>query len=131
MRKFKSGRLVRDKIIEGILKSGNKVKCRALSGDEYIDELKRKLSEEVREIEQASDEKEIIKEIADLQEVIDSLIRALGTTKVRIRRFQQRKNKKAGSFKRRLFVKEVEVAEDSEWLQYYLSQPELFSEIEK
>lgn len=131
MRKFKSGRLVRDKIIEGIFKSGNKVKYRTLDGNEYIEELKKKLSEEAREITQASDEKEIIKEIVDLQETLDSLTEALGTTKKEVKKSQRRKNQKAGSFKKKLFVEEVEVSESSGWLQYYLSRPELFPEIKK
>ncbi len=128
MRKFSFEKLVRDKIVPGIIKSGNKPYYKVLGKRKYLEQLKRKVIEEAEELP-LDNKKELIKELADIQEVIDNFIYTLGTTKKELRRVQKKKNKKAGSFKKRHYISHVEANEDSEWVDYYLKSPEKYPEI--
>lgn len=128
MRKFKFAKLVRDKIVDGIVKAGNKPTWRTLSTVEYVEQLKRKVFEESKEVSQTAGD-DLIKEIADIQEVIDNLLVALNISKEQLEDFQRKKNEKAGSFKNRQYIEYVETNNDSEWVNYYLSNPIKYPEI--
>lgn len=128
MRKFKFTKLVRDKIVQAVIDGGNIPNWRTLSKDEYITELKKKISEEAQEIPSA-DSNKLVQELADLQEVIDNLLEALNISKQELLEAQRKKNKSAGSFKKRHYIEEVKVAEDSEWSKYYLEKLEKYPEI--
>jgi len=77
---------------------------RVLNKKEYLKEIKRKIFEEAKELIKAKDKKEIINEIVDIQELIDVLTSELGLTKSEIKKQQKIKNKKRGSFKKKLFL---------------------------
>lgn len=128
MRKFRFSKLVRDKIVDGIKNSGNKPIYRRLRKTEYIKELIKKMLEESEELPKTKS-KELIEEIADIQEIIDNILEVLGVTKVELKKEQRRKNKKAGSFKKRLFIDYVEMKEGAEWIKYYLKHPKKYPEI--
>lgn len=131
MRKFKFDKLVRDRIVEHIEKSGNKPVWKTLSDEEYVLELKKKIMEEASELlidEPEGDE--LLKELADIQEIIDNLLAALGTSKKRLREFQKKKNEKNGSFRKRLFIDRVEAKDNAVEIDYYLKHPEKYPEIE-
>lgn len=130
IKKFKFEKLVRDKIVENIIKGGDKPNHHKLKDKAYIEELKKKLLEEAIEVPREKDPKELVKEIADVQEVIDNLLAVLKVSKRKLKELQKIKNAKAGSFKKQLFVKHVEVQEDSKWLNYYLASPDKYPEIE-
>jgi len=127
MRKFKFHKLVRDKIVEGIIASGNKPQYRTLSEDEFLIELKKKVIEEAVEIPRAGGE-DLVKELADLQEVIDSVLNALQVSKDELSAIQKQKNEKAGSFKNKQYIEFVETT-DSEWIKYYTANPDKYPEI--
>ena len=129
IRKFKLGKLVRDKIVEGIIKTGNNPHFHKLNKSDYINELKKKVLEEASEFPKAKNKKELAEEIADLQEIIDNLLEVLKISKTGIAKLQKEKNKKRGSFKKRLYIDTVEVINNSEWVKYYLANPEKFPEI--
>lgn len=128
MRKFKFSKLVRDKIVDGIIAAGNTPHWRTLTDEEYIHELKKKVIEEAAEIPGAHGE-ELIKELADIQEIIDALLTTLQLTKEAFVEIQKKKNEKAGSFKNKQYIDEVETREDSEWIKYHLDKPEKYPEI--
>jgi predicted house-cleaning noncanonical NTP pyrophosphatase (MazG superfamily) len=128
MRKFKSNRLVRDKIIAGIVAEGSKAGFRILNDEEYQEELKKKVREEANELPEAEGE-EVLKELADIQETVDCLVKALGLSKKQLRETQKQKRVKAGSFKKRHFLETVEMADDCKWLDYYLKSTDKFQEI--
>ena len=128
MRKFKFAKLVRDKIVENITAGGNKLKWKILSQKEYLDELKNKILEEAEEIPK-TDKKELVIELADIQEIIDNLLRTLKVNKREFTEIQRQKNKKAGSFKKRHYIDYAEVKEDSKWIEYYLKNPNKYPEI--
>lgn len=128
-RKFKFEKLVRDRIVEHIKKNGAKPHFRKLGDTEYIEELKKKVLEEAKEIPTVKDNNELVSEIADLQEVLDYLIKTLGVSKKELRRLQKVKNKKAGSFKKRHYIDYVETKKSGEWVDYYLARPKKYPEI--
>jgi predicted house-cleaning noncanonical NTP pyrophosphatase (MazG superfamily) len=132
MRKFKFGKLVRDKIVDQVISDGNKPNWHELSNDKFIEELKKKIVEESQEIPRTIDPAEVIKELADIQEIIDSILDALKVKKEDFLEIQKKKNDKAGSFKNKQYIEDVEVLnEKSEWLDYYLANPDKYPEVKK
>ena len=128
MRKFAFKKLVRDKIIDDMLKNGQNPKYRVLNDDEFLTELKKKLLEEAEELPKASDG-EIEGELADIQEIIDNLIKTLKIKRPRLKAAQKQKVVKRGSFKKKIYVDYVEVIDDVKWLNYYLANPHKYPEI--
>lgn len=128
MRKFVYNKLVRDKILDSMLEKGEKVEYKILSKTEYFQELKNKLIEEASEIDLSNNEK-IIKELADFQEILDCILNTIGKTKVDVEAERLRKNDKAGSFKKRIFITTTELHDDNEWIVYLESNPDRYPEI--
>lgn len=128
MRKFQFSKLVRDKIVQSIIDAGNTPNWRTLSNDEYIDELKKKILEEAQEVPSAESD-ELVKELADIQEIIDSLLQALNVSREEFQEVQKKKNDKAGSFKNKQYIEDVETQDGSEWVEYYLASPDKYPEI--
>jgi predicted house-cleaning noncanonical NTP pyrophosphatase (MazG superfamily) len=119
MRKFEIKKLVRDKIIKNIHKNElAKTKSRILKKKELLEALKNKFKEEIEELEFTDVEKSK-KELADLQLIIDSLLENLKINKKELREVCKKKNQKVGKFKERIFLEEVELDENDEWLSYY------------
>jgi predicted house-cleaning noncanonical NTP pyrophosphatase (MazG superfamily) len=128
VRKFRFDKLVRDKIPVDQRRAGSVVEVRVLSDKEYIEALKQKIVEEGQEID-PDDREESIKELADLQEVIDCLALALGTDAATIAEIQTAKREKAGSFRDRQFVETVEVNESDPWVEYYVANASRYPEV--
>ena len=99
MRRFKFEKLVRDKIVDQIISTGDKPNWKVLSDSEYIQKLKDKIVEESQEIPRTTDQEEIVKELADIQEIIDNLLETLNISKEKFAEIQKAKNDKSGSFK--------------------------------
>jgi len=129
MRKFKFDKLVRDKIVDGIKEAGNIPHYKKLSNKAFVEELKKKILEEALEIPKTKDKAELVEELADLKEIIDSLLKSLAVSKKEIQIIQKEKNKKRGAFKKQLYIDFVEVADDSEWVAYYLKNPDKYPQI--
>ena len=105
MRKIvKHNKLIRDRIPKIIKEAGWKPTIRKLKKGEFSRALKKKFSEEARELTRAKDKKEIINEIVDIQELIDILVSELGSSKSKVKKLQAVKRKKRGGFKKRLFL---------------------------
>jgi len=97
-------KLIRDKILEIIEADGEKPYYRVLEKDEYLQELKKKVLEEAKEMIEAESKDEIINEVVDIQEIVDNIIAEIGLTKEEIKKQQEIKNQKRGGFKKRLFL---------------------------
>jgi hypoxanthine-DNA glycosylase len=128
VRRFKFTKLVRDKIVSDIIANGNYPHWKTLSHEEYLKELKKKILEESQEILNAND-KELLEEIADVQEIIDNLVIALGKTKRDLTLQQKIKNTKRGSFKRREYIEYVDVPDNDKVIQFYLGHSDKYPEI--
>ena len=105
-------KLVRDRIPEIVERvTGETVVTRVLDTEEYRHELRWKLLEEVREACAASDSGEFLKELADLQEVIDANLREYGFSRGDLLREQESKRAERGGFEGRLFIIRTESKE--------------------
>src|SRR5574337_1130531 len=103
MRKFKFEKLVRDKIAEAVLADGGEVETRELNNKEFIIELKKKILEEAKELSKTKNNKELILELSDIQEVMDTLTNTLGVNKKDLKKLQKDKSTKMGNFKKRIY----------------------------
>ena len=73
---MKQGKLVRDKIPEIIIADGKKPIIRILDNDEYLQELDKKLNEEIAEYQADKS----IEEMADALEVLFAICEARGSS---------------------------------------------------
>lgn len=93
------GKLVRDKIPDLIEQDGKKPITRILSQEEYIEELDRKLNEEVAEYQ--SDKS--IEEMADVFEVLYAICEVRGYTLDELNDIRMEKVKKRGAFRNKIY----------------------------
>ena len=97
-------KLVRDRIPEIIEANGQSCLYRILNDQEYLDALDAKLSEELSEyLEDRS-----IEELADLLEVIRSVITARGSTYEQVESLRKAKAEKRGGFEKRIWLEETD-----------------------
>jgi len=129
MKTFFFKKLVRDKVLERCI-ADEKVKTFywTLSDEEYQTELIAKLHEEIDEAAVAVDAKEMLAEIADVQEVLDALAGLYGFTKTDINAAQDSKRQKNGAFNERAYIEKVELDDDSEWVEILRAQPDKYKE---
>lgn len=103
MKEIIYNKLVRDKILEVIEKTGKKAEFHIANEEEYKDLLIKKLSEEVIEFTETP----CAEEIADILEVIDSLIKLLGYTKDEILKIKEEKKESRGGFQKAIILEKV------------------------
>lgn len=96
-------KLVRDKIPEVIAGNNQKGVFRELSDSEYVEELEKKLLEEVQEY--LTDKN--IEELADIAEVLHALAKLHGADPAELEKVRQQKSDKRGGFEKRLFLEIV------------------------
>lgn len=97
-------KLIRDRILEIIKEAGEIPYWRVLTKGEYHKELKKKLVEESRELLGAKGKRDILNELTDIQELIDTILEKYDISKSELRKSQRIKNKKRGAFKKRLLL---------------------------
>ncbi len=71
---------------------------------EFLKEIRKKINEEAKELIGAKTKNEIMDELVDIQELLDTLVGEIGALKIQIRQQQRTKNKKRGGFKKRLLL---------------------------
>lgn len=102
----KYNKLVRDRIPEIIENNGEEPIVRILEDKEYRIELIKKLNEEYDEVVAASDE-EVIEELADMLEVMESIAELHNKTLDDIILVKENKKNKRGGFSKKLFLEGV------------------------
>lgn len=102
----KYNKLVRDRIPEIIEGNGEQPITRILNDEEYRTELIKKLNEEYDEVVAASDE-EVIEELADMLEVMESIAELHNKTLDDIILVKENKKNKRGGFSKKLFLEGV------------------------
>ena len=105
---MKYDKLVRDRIPEIIHKKGKEFSYRQATDEEYFFYLKKKLVEEVREFM----EEPSLKEMADVQEVMNFLLKEMGHTQPDLRMARSSKIEERGSFNDRWILEEVQQGEE-------------------
>lgn len=96
-------KLVRDKIPEIIKSKGDECTLEILSDDRYIEMLDKKLNEELAEYQADK----TLEELADLLEVIYSVVKARGYSVEQLEKVRKEKADKRGNFDKKILLKQV------------------------
>ncbi len=97
-------KLIRDKIPEIIAQDNAIAKISTLNSADFSEALKNKLIEEAKELVLAKDKSDLISELADILELIDSILLDNKLTLTEVKKYQLDKKKKRGGFSQRLFL---------------------------
>ena len=100
----KYNKLVRDKIPEIIKRKGLHPVTRTLNDKEFVETLIDMLCQEVDEFDQDRN----VEELADILEVVMTLIGAMGVKQSELKAVRDKKIAANGGFKRRIFLEKVE-----------------------
>lgn len=96
-------KLVRDKIPEIINSDNRKAVTRILDDEEYLNELNKKLREEVSEYLEDNN----VEELADIVEVIYGILNAKNVKLEEFENIRQAKVDKRGAFKDKIFLEKI------------------------
>ena len=100
-------KLVRDRIPEIIQKEGNIADIIILSEESFIQAIKEKLIEVANEVCNAQNRDDILSELADLQEVMDTIKQLYNINTLEVNTIQAVKALQRGKFEKRLYLKSV------------------------
>jgi len=103
MTKITYNKLIRDRIPEIIERDGKRYAVETMQPREYEKALLEKLIEEAHEVQQA-DEVHIKTELADILEVIDTLLHLKGISPQSVRSMQRRRRNERGGFEKGLML---------------------------
>ena len=100
-------KLVRDNIPLIIKSSGKECETRILNRDEYLVELKKKLIEESTELYEANSVEEKIEELADIYEVLETILKEEKIDLKEVNKIRIHKNMDKGAFEKKVYLKNV------------------------
>lgn len=101
-------KLVRDKIPQIIAGEGKKAQTSILDNNRYAIALKHKMVEEARELVNAHSRKDILNELADLDELIRATAIHHGITAAELEQARLHKVTERGGFMQKIFLHQVE-----------------------
>jgi len=107
MKIIKYNKLIRDKIPAIIKRDRGIPKISRLNNKRFIKELKKKLIEEAIELQKVKGNKDILNELADALEILQSIARVEKIKWPEVENKRAMKNKERGGFKKKIFLKEV------------------------
>ncbi len=129
---FRLNKLIRDKLPMFYQSIGQKANLRVLSKDEHTLELIRKIVEEAGEIPTKDiTKKKLIEEVADIQQAIDDLMKLHGVTAEEVAKTQKSKDEYKGGFSKGIFIETLDLQENDTWIDYYRAEPDRFPEVKK
>ncbi len=131
MVRFYLQKLVRDKVVPNCLDDPDVVhtEYRELDSQEFRRELVCKVHEETNEIPLDDNQRdESLKELADLQEVIDTLRQDFGFSIEQVQEEMARKKQKKGGFDNRHYIEYNDLVDDSKWVEIFRAQPDKYRE---
>lgn len=100
-------KLVRDNIPDIIKNNGEEAITRILNDCEYRKELFKKLEEEVSEAIKSEDSDELLLELADILEVLESIAELHDKSLDDVIELAKKKRQKRGGFKKRIFLEKT------------------------
>ncbi len=129
--RFKVDKLIRDKLPEIIEReNGTSLECSILNDKEYLVALKAKLVEEAIEAQDAKMKEELIDEVADVMEVIDSILNIYGISSEEIQNRQKNHQNERGGFSKKIYCHSVAVSDENPTrLAYYRARPDKYPEV--
>ena len=101
-------KLVRDRIPEMMDREGVRYEVGTLDPDAFRQALLAKVVEEAEELREAASRDEVVKEIADVYEVLDALMAFEGIDAGEVRAGQAARRRDRGGFERRLVLRWTE-----------------------
>ena len=104
MKKIYYNKLIRDKIPEKICALGSECETHELSQIEFEKELIRKVSEEASGLLNAKDHQEFLKELADVMDVLDEVMKVKNVSRAQLSEQQERNFEKKADLKRSFFL---------------------------
>ena len=118
---LKFEKLIRDKNPQTIKNSGGECCYYNLENDEFIKNLKLKLVEEAKEVQEAKNIDEVADEIGDVIDVLKMLIKVAKIRKFKIWNSRRKKAKFRGKFKKGVYCKYVKIPIDvnEKWMYKY------------
>ena len=131
MVRFYLQKLVRDKVVKKCLDDPEflHTEYRTLDKQEFRRELLRKVHEEVDEIPLDDNQRdESLKELADLQEVVDTLRQDFGFSIEQVQEAMARKKQDNGGFDNRHYIEYNDFTDDSRWVEVLRAQPGKYHE---
>lgn len=97
-------KLIRDRIPEICAADGYDAITRILNKKEFISELRKKILEEAKELNEGGGHDNLVEELADIQEIIDTILAEKNIKFSEFRKIQTKKRQKRGGFKKKLFL---------------------------
>ena len=131
MVRFYLQKLVRDKVVPNCLDDPEVVhtEYRELDSQEFRRELVCKIHEEADEIPLGDNQRdEALKELADLQEVVDALRQAFGFSIEQVQEAMARKKQDNSGFDNRHYIEYNDFTDDSRWVEILRAQPGKYRE---
>jgi predicted house-cleaning noncanonical NTP pyrophosphatase (MazG superfamily) len=128
-RTFKQNKLVRDKIIEIMESKGSKLYSYKLNDHDFLKQLKIKLIEEASEVYKTQTKQELLDELSDIKEIIDSLLYIHNLTFKDLEFAQAKKHSEKGGYQERIFLTFAEHPKDSPQERYCLADPDKYPEV--
>lgn len=119
IKRFHKGKLVRDKISTIMKEQGLTLFERVMDEEEFIASLKEKLLEESLEVQKAKNENELIEELADVFEVLYTLVKSNGLTLKQIDEVRTQKQQRKGGFERKTYLESIEIEENNPFIHHY------------
>ncbi|RYE06343.1 MAG: hypothetical protein EOP33_03930 [Rickettsiaceae bacterium] len=106
-------KLVRNKLSKVLTDHQVIVSSTILTADQFIQKLKEKIVEEAKEVQAADINQELIIEIADLCEAIDTLIKICHIDKQDVENAKIKKKEEIGCFTKESYINNIEVVENN------------------
>ena len=121
-RYFCCNKLVRDRIPEILLSREIEIQTRMLQPHEKVNYLKEKVLEEAHELRESHSVFEIIEELVDVWEAMESLKRVLQITPQEFEKKKIDKKEKRGGFEEGICLEKIILTEDHPDIHYYLTR---------
>lgn len=130
-RHFAVNKLIRDNMLERQKEQGIILHERILDAPEYQQRLYEKLLEEAHEVTIAHTKQELIEELADLSEVMRTIMinNNICMDDVEKKRLQKRADR--GGFDKKIFSTIIAIDENNPAIEYYKTRPAQYPEIKE
>ncbi len=128
--KFLCKKLVRDLCHCTLERKNIKAVTVSLEREALVEAFRAKIVEEAAEVAEAKNRVELIEELADLQEVIESFIKFCDISPALIEEIRKAKRENMGGFDEGLYIDHIEVPHDSPHLNDYSLRPHKYPPLE-
>lgn len=127
---FRFNKLVRDKLPKMYAQLRQAIVTKKLSDSELLIALHQKLIEEASEIPlESGTHTQVVSELSDVEQVMDDIRSQLGVSRKEVDEAKQEKFAKKGGFSEGIFVQQIELKNDDEWVAYYRAEPSKYPEL--